>query len=156
MAEKTTTTANMARLLGFTRQNLENIAKSGWVKPSAPNCWPIIATFQGVLKYARDEGRRSSKSATETRVSAARAREIELRTAQRAGELCELDEVMAFTDEVFGMLRADFSGLPAMVTRDLSIRRDIERGVNEILNRMSARLIAQGNALKADGEIASR
>jgi hypothetical protein len=151
MGEKTATTAKMAQLLGFSRQNLEKIATAGWVKPRAPNCWPVIETFQGVLRYARDEGRRSTKSASDSRVAAARAREIELRTARRAGELCETEEALACVDEIFGMLRADLSGLPAMVTRDLNVRRDIERGVNDILNRTAARLEAQAESLQAGG-----
>jgi hypothetical protein len=82
MGEKTATTAKMAQLLGFSRQNLEKIAAAGWVKPRAPNCWPIVETFQGTLKYARDEGRRGTKAASESRVATARAREIELRGAR--------------------------------------------------------------------------
>jgi hypothetical protein len=153
MGEKTATTARMAQLLGFSRQNLEKIAAAGWIKSRAPNCWPIIETFQGVLRYSRDEGRRSSKAAAGSRVATARAKEIELRTAQRAGELCETEEALAFVDEVFGMLKADLMGLPATVTRDLSIRRDIEKAVNDILNRTARRLETQAKTLQADGEI---
>jgi hypothetical protein len=88
-------------------------------------------------------------------VAAARAQEIELRTAQRVGELCETEEALAFVDEVFGMLRADLSGLPA-ITRDLAIRHDIEKAVNDILNRTAARLERQAQSLQANSEIASR
>ena len=98
MGEKpaTATTAKMAQLLGYSRQHFERIAAAGWAKPRAPDCWPIIETFQGVLRYARDESRRTTNSASQSRVAAARAREIELRTAQRAGELCETEEALAF------------------------------------------------------------
>jgi hypothetical protein len=156
MGEQTATTAQMAKLLGFSRQNLEKIAAAGWVKLRAPNCWPIIETFQGVLKYARDEGRRSTKSASDSRVATARAKEIELRTAQRAGELCETEEAYAVLDEIFGMLKADLFGLPAAVTRDLNVRRDIEKGVTDILNRTAAKLEARARTWQPDGEIASR
>jgi hypothetical protein len=85
-------------------------------------------------------------------VQAARAREIELRTAQRAGLLIETDEAFAILDDVFGMLRSDLGGLPATVTRDLEIRREIEKGVNEILNRTAKRLSLRAQALRANGE----
>ena len=159
MGEKTATTATtagMARLLGFSRQNLEKIAAAGWVKPRAPNCWPIIENFQGVLKFARDEKRRSTKSASDSRVATARAREIELRTAKRAGELCETEEAFAVVDEIFGGLRSDLSGLPARVTRDLEIRRAVENGVNDVLNKAADRLQARAKALRAGSEVASR
>jgi hypothetical protein len=152
MGEKlaTANTKAMAQLIGIHRTHLERIAAQGFIKPRAPNCWPIVATFQGVVKYYRDESRRTNQTATQSRVATARAREIELRTAQRAGVLCEVDEALAFCDEVFGGLRSDLGGLPAMVTRDLSIRRDIETAVNSILNKTSARLEEQAKALKPD------
>ena len=159
MGEKsaaTASTAKMAQLVGYSRQHFERIAAAGWAKPRAPDCWPIIETFQGVLRYARDENRRSTKTASQSRVAAARAREIELRTAQRAGELCETEEALAFCDEVFGGLRSDLGGLPAMVTRDLSIRRDIETAVNSILNKTSGKLEKQAKTLKPDGAKPSR
>ena len=90
------------------------------------------------------------------RVAAARAREIELRTAVRAGELCEVEEALALCDEVFGGLRSDFGGLPAMASRDLKIRQEIENGVNEILNKTSTRFLLRAQALRANGEIATR
>jgi hypothetical protein len=155
MGEKTATasTAKMAQLVGYSRQHFERIAAADWAKPRAPDCWPIIETFQGVLRYARDESRRTTKTASQSRVAAARAREIELRTAQRAGKLCEVEEALAFCDEVFGGLRSDLGGLPAMVTRDLSIRRDIETAVNSILNKTSGRLEEQAKTLKPDVEM---
>ena len=89
-------------------------------------------------------------------MAAARAREIELRTAQRAHELCEIEEALAFVDEVIGMLKADLMSLPARVTRDLAIRRDIEKGVTTILNKTADRLAAQGKMLRAGNEASLR
>ena len=83
-------------------------------------------------------------------MQAARAREIELRTAQRAHILCETDEALALADDVFGILRSELSGLPAMVTRDLEIRSEIEKGVNEILNRTAKRLATRAQDLRAN------
>ena len=81
---------------------------------------------------------------------------IELRTAQKAGELCEVEEAYGVLDEIFGMLKADLFGLPAAVTRDLNVRRDIEKGVTDILNRTAAKLEARARTLRADGETALR
>ena len=146
----------MAQLLGFSRSQFERISEAGGIKPRSPNCWPVIETFQGFLRYARDEDRRTTKTAMRSRVQAARAREIEMRTAQRAGILCETDEALALADDVFGMLRSDLSGLPATVTRDLEIRSEIEKGVNEILNRTAKRLALRAQDLRANGEVALR
>lgn len=85
-----------------------------------------------------------------------RAREIELRTAQRAGVLCETEEALALCDDIFGTLRSDLGGLPAMVSRDLEMRANIEKNLNDILNRNSKRLDLRAQALRANGEIRSR
>ena len=41
---------------------------------------------------------------------------------------------------MFGGLRSDLGGLPAMFTRDLKMRSEIEKNLNDILNRTSKRL----------------
>jgi phage terminase Nu1 subunit (DNA packaging protein) len=147
------TTGRLTTIFGCHATQIEKLEREGWIKREGVNQWSIIKTIGGVMRYYLDPSRRAVKSTAETRVSAARAREIELRTARRAGELCETEEAIAFADDVFGMVRSDFSGLPAMVTRDLNIRRDIEKAVNDILNRISARLVMQSNALAKSGEI---
>ena len=65
--------------------------------------------------------------------------------------LCETEEAFAFVDDVFGMMKADLMGLPAMVTRDLNIRRDIETAVATILNKTADRLESRAKTLKPDG-----
>ena len=150
------TSAKMAQLLGFSRSQFERISAAGGIKPRSPNCWPVIETFQGFLRYARGEYRRTTKTAMRSRVQAARAREIELRIAERSHKLVDIDEAYALLDDVFGGFRSDLGGLPATVTRDLNIRRDIERGVNEILNRTAKRLASRVQDLRATGEVAVR
>lgn len=156
MAEKqlTTTTNRMAELLEFSRPFLARIEGAGFVKRAGPNKWPVIETFQGVLRYMRDEDRRTTKSAVELRVREARAVEIELRTAQRAGTLCRTEEAIGLVDDVLGALRADLGGLAASVTRELSLRGEIDRGLDDILNRAAARFNARAAALRKNKEAA--
>ena len=149
-------TARMSDIIGVSRVWLDTLSKEGWIKQLGRDRWSISATVKGVFKYKSDAERRISKSAVRSRVNAARAREIELRTAQRAHILCETEEALALADDVFGTLRSELSGLPAMVTRDLEIRREIEKGVNEILNRTAKRLATRAQALRANGEVALR
>jgi phage terminase Nu1 subunit (DNA packaging protein) len=159
MVEKvpeTVTSAKMYALLGYGRAQFERIAEAGFIKSRGPNCWPVIDTFQGVIRYLRHEGRQQTSSATQSRVQAARAKEIELRIAQRSGELCETDEAIALVDDIIGTLRSELGGLPAMVTRDLKLRADIEKGLDDILNRIAKRLIMQAEAVEASGEVATR
>lgn len=152
----TVATAKMHALVGYSLAQFNNIADAGFIKYREPNCWPIIETFQGVIRYLRNERRSTTASATQSRVSLARAKEIELRIAQRTGELCETDEAVALVDDVIGTLRSELGGLPAMVTRDLRVRADIEKGLDDILNRIAKRLVMQAEAVEASGEVAIR
>jgi hypothetical protein len=68
-----------------------------------------------------------------------------------ADDACETEEAFAFVDDVFGMMKSDLMGLPAMVTRDLNIRRDIEKAVSLILNNTAARLDERAKTLKPNG-----
>ena len=54
------------------------------------------------------------------------------------------------------MMKADLMGLPAMVTRDLNIRRDIETAVATILNKTADRLKSRAKTLKPDERTARR
>ena len=156
MAEKqlTVTTIRMAELLEFSRPFLARIEGAGFVKRAGPNKWNVVTTFQGVLRYMRDEGRRTTKSAVESRVREARAREIELRTARAAGELCRTEEAIGTVDDIIGGLRSDLSGLAAMVTRDLDLRAKIDEALDGILNRASARLDLHAASLRESGQAA--
>jgi hypothetical protein len=69
--------------------------------------------------------RRSEGGAAESALKLAKAREIELRTAERARELIEFDEACAVLDDIIGGITSDLSGLPAAATRDLAMRRHL-------------------------------
>ena len=149
-------TKRISEMVGLGHLRIEQLSKEGWFKKLGANRWRISEVVKGMLKYRDDADRRINRSAVRSRVQAARAREIELRTAQRAHILCETDEALALADDVFGNLRSELSGLPAMVTRDLEIRSEIEKGVNEILNRTAKRLATRAQDLRATGEVALR
>jgi DNA polymerase III alpha subunit len=150
------TTPRMTDLVGVGNERLEQLVRKGWFKKLGYNRWSISEVVKGFIKYKNDADRRTSKSAVASRVSTARAQEIELRIAQRSGELCETDEAVALVDDVIGTLKADLMSLPATVTRDLKLRADIEKAVNDILNRTSRRLGLQAQNLRVDGEVAVR
>ena len=52
-------------------------------------------------------------------------------------------------DEICGAFRTELSGLPARVTRDVTLRRTIEREINGMLGRIAD--IAEANAARLEG-----
>jgi phage terminase Nu1 subunit (DNA packaging protein) len=99
------------------------------------------------ISHLRD--RRSKPSAADAHLREARAREIEVRTAERLGKLVAVEEFDAMIDAICGTFRTELSGLPARVTRDVMLRRTIETEITGILHRIAD--IAEANAARLEG-----
>jgi len=91
------------------------------------------------LRYLQHlRARRSNGSAADAAYREARAREIEVRTAERLGRYVAREEFDAMIDALCGMVRAELSGLPARIARgDLALRRIVEAEVNGVLHRLA-------------------
>jgi hypothetical protein len=134
-------TADMAgRLIMKSGERVRQLAKEGWIPKHGTGQgarYALVDVVQGYIRFRDDVDRRGQKTAAATRISDARAREIELRTAIREGRLIDLDEALDAVEELIGLLRTELSGLPARCTRDLQIRRTIETVRNDILDRIA-------------------
>jgi phage terminase Nu1 subunit (DNA packaging protein) len=142
------TTAVACQLLMLTRQRLDQLAAEGWIARHSAGRWRTVDLVQGYIRFMRDEGRRQNVKAADSRVRDARARDIEIRNAERLGRLVSVEELDAIIDEVCGAFRSELSGLPARVTRDLQMRRVIETEVHGVLARIAA--IADANATRLE------
>jgi len=142
------TTAVACELLGLTEARLRALEGEGWIKRIGKNQWPLVAIMQGYLRFLRADGRRTNKSAAESRVRDARAREIEIRTAEHMRRLIQIDEALATVDTVCGAVRTELAGLPARITRDLTLRGKIEMELNGSLSRIADRFEQEGDALR--------
>lgn len=120
-------TAMAAALLKITPRYVRQISSQGWYKPAGRDRWNLIELVQGYIDFLKDEGRRTSKSAAESRVRDARAAEIERRLAREDRTIIMLDEAMAFVDLISGDFLQSIGGLPARITREPRERQRIER-----------------------------
>ena len=100
----------------------------------------------GYIRYLRE--RRSRTSTADSHLREARAREIEVRTAERLGKLVAIEEFDAMIEIICGAFRTECSGLPARVTRDIALRRTIEREINGMLHRIAD--IAEATAARLE------
>ena len=139
----------LAELLTLTAQRVDQLVREGWIeKPSRGN-YALVAGVQGYIRFLKDDERRSSKTAAESRVRDMRADEIALRIEERSKKLINeaRAEALGLVDEVIGGLKADLYALPARVTKDLSLRRVIEEAIEDAL-AASARRAAEGAPAK--------
>ena len=151
------TTDQAAKLLMKSGERIRQLAKEGWIERQGPpgNArYYLLDVVQGYIRFRDDEDRRQTKSAAASRVSDARAREIELRNAQREARMIETDEALAAIDALVGLFLTLLSGLAARCTRDLQVRRVIEGAVFDIRNQLAdlaASLVADIAARRAAG-----
>ena len=151
----------LCQLLMLSRQRIDQLVRDGHIKRHAKGQFSLVEAVQGYIRFLRDETRRQNINAADSRVRDARAKDIEVRTAQRLARLVPLELYEEMIDNLCGMVRSEFAGLPAAVTRDLPMRRVIEGDVNARLRRIAERALAEAlrlethrppdDAFRADG-----
>lgn len=142
-----------ARLLMVSEERVRQLAKMGYVPKAARGKYPLVGLVQGYIKFLKDDERRSSKSATATRMQDAKTAEIEMRIAEKRRELIPVEDHHAAIDIVIGKVRAEFSGLPARFTRDLQLRRKLEAEVNDSFNRVADAVSASAEFVEKGGDL---
>lgn len=138
-----------AALLMVTDQWIRDLAKKGYVPKPENGMVPLVAVVQGYIRWLKDEERRTSKTATASKVQEERALEIKQRREVAAGNLVYMNTVETMFADVFGVLRSEFAGIPAAATRDLSIRAEIESRQNDAFARARERFAKQSAALRS-------
>jgi hypothetical protein len=143
------TSALAARLLMVSPERIRQLSKEGWIEKQGRDQFYLVDVVQGYIRFRNDSDRRAQKTAADSRVRDARAREIELRNAVREGRLIEIDEAMSIVETMIGIFRAETSGLAARTTRDLQFRKTIDTAVNDILERIADVASERGRAVEA-------
>jgi hypothetical protein len=140
----------LAKCWGLTNTRISQFVAEGWLKISGRKAhFDWFEANQAYVRYLRDEDRKTSKSASDSRMRDAKAREIEVRTNQRLSRLVPLDAYEEMIDSISGVVRSEFAGMAAACTRDLTMRRIIEREVNARLRRIAEHAMAQAIRLEA-------
>lgn len=147
------TTNEAAALLGLGPERVRQLAKHGHIRKIGPDRYQRDEVVRGYLEFLRDEERRSSKTAAESRVRDARAAEIELRVAERRGALIAVDDAVAVLDVVVSAANSELLGLPARITRERQLRRKVEQECDGARQRLSDKLAAAGAALAPGGDL---
>jgi hypothetical protein len=143
----TWSTPEVAEIWGVSATRVQQIAREGNLAPVRKNAWDKDAVSRLFVRFWRDENRRVSATAAETRVRDARARDIEVKTQERERLLIPTVEAQAAVDGFWGIVRTELAGLAAQCTRDRNWRRVIEDSVNDSLKRIANRCGEIGRAL---------
>lgn len=139
-----------ARIIRVTPRRLQQLVADGYIKKTGRGQYSPIQVVHGYLDFKEEQIRQASRSADESELRRARIRQIEIQTAQLEGDLILAADAMAILDEVIGVIRSGFAGMPARLTRDLDLRDKLEDGIDGVL-RAASRRISQAAQAAVEG-----
>jgi hypothetical protein len=117
----------------------------GVLKQEANGKFDLDQTRQCYIRHLRE---RRPKSGADEQWRAARAREIEVRTAEREGRLIAVGDSLAAQDVLCGVVVEKLVGLPARHTRDVGERQRLDDLVFTIHTEIANEMARIGAALR--------
>lgn len=136
---------------GVSDETILKHVKDGVIRRHGRGRYRLREALQARARFLADEQRQASKSAGESRLKDKRAEEIDMRLEERSGALVAeaRAEALAIIDEFAGPLRSDLMSIPARVTKDLALRRQIESEIDVAFGAAAKRA---ASAAGGDGE----
>jgi hypothetical protein len=148
-AELEITTAQAASLVMVTPEWIRRLAKDGWIAKAERGRFRLPDVVQGYIKFLKDEGRRSSKTASHARLQEIKTRKEELAVARAERELIPLVDAMTLVDEIAGTVVARVNAIPARMTRNPEERAKLQQEIDEALAEVADRVQKLGTAARA-------
>lgn len=134
-------------MVGKSAAWISRLAKGGWIYKSTGG-YRICDVAAGILHYRDDEDRKLTKTASYRAVEAARAKKIELDIAMKSRDLIPMPDAMCAIETFCGLVRTEFGGLPARLSRYLPDRKRVEDEVDGCLMRICNELERQCEILR--------
>lgn len=144
--------AAIAELCGLSERRVRQIAEAAGITPEKRGQWPAPAVIQAILHDARASRAAQPLAVAQGRVAEARAREIEIRTAERRRELIPVEDAVAVVDATVAAFVAPLEELPRRLFRDAGGIRRAQEAIDECRARAAATIAEAAQACRA-GEI---
>lgn len=145
------TTAQAAKLLGVSEMWIGKLHKMEYVPKVGRGKWSLVAVVQGYIRFLKDEDRRSSKSASHSRMTDIKAERLEMQMRAERRELVPLDDTRLVLDTAAGLMQSSLMAVPAKYTRDVAERRRLEGLIADALGDIAKGIDKKADAL-AKGE----
>ena len=107
---------------------------------------PLVQSYAGHLRKQLEEAREDD---SDDAIRFERARKLRIENDREERLLIETEEAIATLEDIVGTIRAELSGLPVRATRDMDLRKKLEKDVAGILERTIERLGKRLAALQA-------
>jgi len=156
--EATVDLKTAAKLGMCTPRWVQQLVANGYVSKGERGRYRIIDVVHGRLRQILDDERRSSQSASASRVQDARAAEIELRVeAKKRAHLLDAEaRAIEVIDEIVGTLKPDVLSIPPRVTKDLVLRRKLDDEIEGAFDAAADRVKQSLARLQAAGHPAPK
>ena len=138
-----------ADLLGVTVERVGQLVRSGHIERIGRGKTTTRSAVQGYAAFLKESSDRATRTSAQERVAAARAAEIEQRTAVRNRELIPIEESLQAMQILVGIVVSEAETVPARVTRDMALRRKIEDAIRDMRSRIAAALRDQRTVIKS-------
>lgn len=138
-----------ATLLQVSPTYVRQLAAEGWISKADDSKYRLGDVVAGYLKFLKDETRRSSKTASASRVQDNRAREIEMRIAREEKELIPLDVAVYAVDQFVAASVMEFRNIPSRFTRDIALRKKLQVDIDAALSAVADRAAKCSKAFTA-------
>lgn len=129
-----------ARIYELNPERIRQLIKEGWIPKGPHGRVNFVAGIRGMDRYRQDQLARANARQNDSKIKDARAREIEMRIAQKTGALIEFDEALSICQTLFGLLKSELDGLAASVSREREMRHRIQDRLDGALKRVGKRI----------------
>ncbi|MDI4656021.1 type IV toxin-antitoxin system AbiEi family antitoxin domain-containing protein [Xanthobacter autotrophicus] len=117
---------DLASLLEVTSKTIRNLADRGVIVRASRGKYLLAESIRNLLADARKASRSNDLDKEQLALVREKRRAAELRNAETEGRLIELDEAFAVLDQIIATYRIGLDGLPARITRDVTLRKQIK------------------------------
>lgn len=149
----TISTSQAAKLLMVSEMWVGKLHKMEYIPKAGRGKWNLVAVVQGYIRFLKDEDRRSSKSAAQSRITDIKAARLEMQMQADRRELVPLDDARLVLDTAASLMQSNLMAVPAKFTRDVKERRRLEAMIAEALGKIADGMDKKAAALTTGDEI---
>lgn len=148
----TASATEIAKAAGKTVRWVQLQAKDGRFKRASHGQYDLLSVVAGLAALAEENAAAPQKSDARERVDQAKAKEAEMRIAERERELIPQEEALEAMTLLVGKVNDEFNGLAARCTRDIDERQVIEAEVDGSKTRIAGALGKLAGFVRTGGE----
>jgi DNA repair exonuclease SbcCD ATPase subunit len=137
VADDVVTANSLATHLGCTRQNIARLTAEAVIEQRSDGCYDQAESRLRYIKHLRSEHRRSPRTQADADHVKVKTEMLQLRLMEKRRELVRREDVNELLDTMCGVVLTHLSGMGARCSRDLVVRRDIDRVVHQVRTELA-------------------